>query len=59
MFGNKHDPETLEHMRENYSDERREQVGNLNRGKTLSPEHREYLREVVIIKNNHMAFRPH
>lgn len=48
MYGKKHNEATLEDMRENYSDARREQIGNLHRGKSLSPEHREYLREVAL-----------
>lgn len=48
MYGKKHDEETREHMRDVYTDERRERIGNLNRGKTLSPEHRDYLRQVAL-----------
>ena len=35
-FGVKHTPETLALLRVNYSSERREQIGALNRGKNLS-----------------------
>lgn len=48
MYGKKHDEDTREHMREVYTDERRERIGNLNRGKTLSPEQREHLRQVAL-----------
>jgi hypothetical protein len=50
MYGQKHDETTREHMREIYTDERRERIGNLNRGKTFSPEHRDYLREVALAR---------
>jgi len=50
MFGQKHDEETLEYMRENYSDARREQIGKLNRGKPLSPETRELLRQAALAR---------
>lgn len=43
-FGVKHSPETLVAMRLNYSSERREQIGALNRGISLKPETIERMR---------------
>lgn len=48
-FGYKHTPESLQKMRDNYSDERREWIGNLNRGKSLSQKTRELLRKAAAL----------
>lgn len=47
-FGYKHTDETREKMRANYSDKRREQIGSLNRGKSLSESTRALLREAAL-----------
>lgn len=46
-FGYKHTEETKLKMRVNYSDERREAIGALNRGKKLSEEQKELLRIIA------------
>lgn len=43
-FGYKHTDAAKQAMRDNYSQERRDTIGALNRGKTLSPETREKIR---------------
>lgn len=50
MYGRKHDEVTREHMSDIYTDERRERIGNLNRGKTLSPETREAIRQAALAR---------
>jgi len=35
-FGYKHTEDTKQRMKENYSEERREQIGSINKGKDLS-----------------------
>ncbi|KAG0632593.1 hypothetical protein HOY80DRAFT_1013380 [Tuber brumale] len=47
-FGFKHTPETIQKMRDNYSDIRRDRIGNLNRGKFLSQKTRELLRQAAL-----------
>lgn len=47
-FGVKHTEQTKEMMRLNYSSERRESIGALNRGKNLSPATIEKIREAAI-----------
>lgn len=46
--GWKHSEETLTKMRENYSEERRQRVGNINKGKVLSEETRNLMREAAL-----------
>lgn len=48
--GWKHTEESLQKMRENYSDERRKTIGGLNKGKTLSEETRALLRKGVLLQ---------
>jgi len=48
FHGKTHSEETREYMREIYSDERREQVGNLNRGANLSESTREAIRHAAL-----------
>lgn len=50
FYGKKHSDETRELMREVYTDERREQIGSLNRGKTLSDETREAIRRAALAR---------
>lgn len=50
MRGWKHSEEILAKMRENYSEERRERVGNINKGKTLSQETRELIRKAALLR---------
>jgi len=47
-FGYKHTPETLEKMRNSYSDIRRNRIGSLNRGKSLSKTTRELIRKAAL-----------
>lgn len=47
-FGYKHTPETTQKMRDNYSDIRRDRIGNLNRGKSLSQKTCELLRQAAL-----------
>ena len=47
-FGYKHTEETIKAMRDNYSDVRRESIGSLNRGKSLSSRTRELMREAAL-----------
>ena len=49
-FGVRHTDATKEKMRTNYSSERRETIGSLNRGKKLSPEEREHLRKLALAR---------
>lgn len=37
-------------MRKNYSEERRQRVGNINKGKKLSQETRELIRKVALVR---------
>ena len=46
--GWKHSEETKTKMRENYSKERRQRVGNINKGKALSEETRNLIREAAL-----------
>ncbi len=46
-IGWKHSEESLTKMRENYSEERRERVANINKGKTLSQKTRELIRKAT------------
>lgn len=46
--GWKHSEESINKMKDNYSDERRERVGNINKGKTLSEETRNLIREAAL-----------
>jgi hypothetical protein len=50
FYGQKHSQETREHLREVYTDERRNAIGSLNRGKTLSEETREAVREAALLR---------
>jgi group I intron endonuclease len=50
-FGYKHTKETKENMRLNYSSERREAIGALNRGKTLSLETIDVIRKAALNRN--------
>lgn len=50
FYGKKHSESTREHMREVYTEERREQIGSLNRGKTLTEDRREALREAALAR---------
>jgi hypothetical protein len=50
MYGQKHSKDTREHMSDIYSDARRERIGNLNRGKEITPERREFLRQVALAR---------
>lgn len=43
-FGYKHNEETKKKMRDNYSKERKDKIGSLNKGKKLSEEIREKMR---------------
>lgn len=47
-FGYKHSEINRQKMKDIYSDERRERIGNLNKGKTLSPETIEKIREKAL-----------
>jgi group I intron endonuclease len=47
-FGYKHTEETIQAMRDNYSDVRRERIGSLNRGKSLTSKTRELMREAAL-----------
>lgn len=47
-FGYKHTEETIKAMRDNYSDVRRERIGSLNRGKSLSQKTVELIREAAL-----------
>lgn len=47
--GWKHSEETMAKMRANYSEERRQRVGNINKGKTLSQGTREALRKAALL----------
>lgn len=47
-FGYKHTPETIQRMRENYSDVRREKIGSLNRGISLSQKTRNLMRKAAL-----------
>jgi group I intron endonuclease len=49
-FGFKHNLETLQHMRDNYSEIRREKIGTLNRGKSLSIKTSELLRKAALTR---------
>jgi group I intron endonuclease len=46
-FGYKHTEIVKQKMRDNYSDDRRRFIGNLNRGKTLSKETKEKMRKIA------------
>jgi group I intron endonuclease len=46
--GWKHYNESIQKMKENYSNERRERIGNINKGKTLSEETRNLIREAAL-----------
>lgn len=48
--GWKHSEESLAKMRDNYSEERRERVGNINKGKVLSQETRELIRKSALLR---------
>jgi group I intron endonuclease len=47
-FGYKHTEETIKAMRDSYSDVRRERIGSLNRGKSLTLKTRELIREAAL-----------
>jgi hypothetical protein len=47
-FGYQHSEEIKTRMKANYSDERRESIGSLNRGKSLSPETVELIRQAAL-----------
>jgi group I intron endonuclease len=47
-FGYKHTEETINAMRDNYSDVRRERIGSLNRGKSLTQKTVELMREAAL-----------
>jgi group I intron endonuclease len=47
-FGYKHTEETIKALRDNYSDVRRESIGSLNRGKSLSLKTRELMCEAAL-----------
>lgn len=49
-IGWKHSEESLAKMRENYSEERRQQVASINKGKTLSLETRELIRKAALLR---------
>jgi len=49
-FGYRHSEVTRIKMKANYSEARRKQIGDLNRGKSLSPETIEAIRESALIK---------
>lgn len=49
-IGWKHSEESLSKMRENYSDERRQRVASINKGKTLSQETRELIRKAALLR---------
>ena len=51
-LGWKHSEESLAKMRENYSEERRQQVANINKGKTLSEETRELIRKSALLRKS-------
>ena len=48
FVGWKHSDESIKKMRENYSEERRQRVAKINKGKTLSEETRKLLREAAL-----------
>ena len=47
-FGYRHSEEVKSLMKANYSEERRETIGSLNRGKSLSPETVELIRQAAL-----------
>lgn len=49
--GWKHSEETMAKMRANYSEERRQRVGNINKGKTLSQGTREAFRKAALLRS--------
>ena len=49
-FGYKHTEVDRNKMKDIYSDARRERIGNLNKGKKLSPETIERIREKALIR---------
>lgn len=51
-LGWKHSEESLAKMRENYSEDRRQQVGNINKGKSLSLETRELIRKSALLRES-------
>lgn len=50
-FGYKHSEVIRLNMKANYSEERRDQIGNLNKGKIFSPETIESMREAALSRN--------
>lgn len=48
--GWKHSEESLAKMRENYSEERRQEVTSINKGKTLSQETHELIRKGALLR---------
>ena len=49
-FGYKHTLETLKKIRDNYNDIRRNKIGSLNKGKSLSNTTRELIRKAALIR---------
>lgn len=51
-LGWKHSEESLAKMHENYSEERRQRVGNIKKGKSLYPETRELIRKSGLLRES-------
>lgn len=58
-LGYSHTKETKQHLRDNFSLERKEKIGNLNRGKTFTTERRQLLSEIAKLRNSNQNLRDH
>ena len=55
--GNKHTEETKEKLKENYTQERRDRIGNLNRGESFDAERRELMSKLAKLRNANEELR--
>jgi len=58
-LGFKHSEETKLKMKENYSQERKDTIGNLNKGKSFTTERKQFLSKIAKLRNSNQALRLH
>lgn len=58
-LGYKHTEETKLKMKENYTQERKEKIGNLNKGKIFTTERKQFLSKIAKLRNSNLALRDH
>ncbi len=58
-MGYRHTEETKEKLKKNYSQERKDRIGNINKGKIFTKERRELFSKIAKLRNSNQELRKH